>query len=60
MIDPKPDLSRAAIMANLDYYVAQSLNASLLYRQSLLGQSRCLDQLSKLNEEISLDIGYIK
>lgn len=51
--DPKPNLSRAAILANLEYYGAQSRKAAALYRQSLEDETYWLTQLRKLNDDIS-------
>ncbi len=58
MIDPKPKLGRAAILANLEYYSAQSRKAAELYRQSLAEETYWLTQLKKLNDEIYFDTDH--
>jgi tRNA(His) 5'-end guanylyltransferase len=51
MIDPKPNLSLAAIQCNLDYYRSLSAKASEAYRESLAEETYWLIKLRELEHE---------
>jgi hypothetical protein len=54
MTDPKPNLSRAAIEANIEYYQAQGAKHAEQYRWALEQETHWMRELVKLaNQERS-------
>lgn len=54
--DPKPQIGRAAIMANIEYCIAQQQNAGAMLRAAYEMHTMYLRQLEKLNAEESITL----
>lgn len=52
MIDPKPKVSKAAILSNIEYYKALGNKASVAYREALLEETYWIIKLRELENEL--------
>ena len=59
MIDPKPELSRAAILSNIEYYSEQESKYQYLLDDAKSNIAKWTEQLNKLDKIVVID-GIVK